>query len=342
MRVASWLPWLLPLVTTTATLVLGHVACGGNVDAPAAATSSDAAAPDVAIDAIDDRPSPTKPTDCFADLTGPVPGPNYDRFAPKMGRHCAGTQAQSIRGVEKLVFLGDSITQGTPPTASNQIYRARVEAGVRARFGDVEVKNCARWGARMADLANDPKSGQKGQLETCFAAAVEPKRTLVVMTLGGNDVHAWSGDNLTPAEGQAVADEAAGQLRSALDWLKDKARFPNGSFVIFGNVYEYTDTTGDLSSCPAANLTGNGGVFKAGEPIVSHFEEELVRHAVETGSDVLFLLENFCGHGYHRDDPALQCYRGPGAELWFDFTCIHPTPKGHEKIAEYVLNVVDG
>ena len=42
------------------------------------------------------------------------------------------------------------------------------------------------------------------------------------------------------------------------------------------------------------------------------------------------VLETFCGHGFHKDDPASQCYRGANTPLWFDpFTCIHPNTTGH-------------
>ena len=70
------------------------------------------------------------------------------------------------------------------------------------------------------------------------------------------------------------------------------------------------------------------------------FNEELVKLAVETQTDIIFLLERFCGHGYHHDDPKNECYKGPKARRWFDLTCIHPNPTGHEAIAEMVMAVV--
>jgi hypothetical protein len=49
---------------------------------------------------------------------------------------------------------------------------------------------------------------------------------------------------------------------------------------------------------------------------------------------MIFLLENFCGHGFFAGQPGNECYRGPGAETWFDFTCIHPNPTGHAAMAD--------
>ena len=68
--------------------------------------------------------------------------------------------------------------------------------------------------------------------------------------------------------------------------------------------------------------------------------EEFMSISVDNDTDMLFLLENFCGHGYNRDDPGGRCYRGPDAELWFDLTCIHPNPTGHQVIADMFMSVI--
>jgi lysophospholipase L1-like esterase len=64
--------------------------------------------------------------------------------------------------------------------------------------------------------------------------------------------------------------------------------------------------------------------------------------AAETSTDMLFMNENFCGHGFAKDDTSGPCHRGAGAELWFDPTCIHPNAEGHAAIARMFLEVVDG
>ena len=78
-----------------------------------------------------------------------------------------------------------------------------------------------------------------------------------------------------------------------------------------------------------------------GAPAVIHFHERYMQLAVDRGVDLIFLLEHFCGHGFHNEDPESQCYRGPHTERWFDFTCIHPNPAGHRIIAEMFKAVVD-
>jgi len=283
-------------------------------------------------------PAPLTAAECFKDLTGPLPSPDYDQFKPTIAKSCAGTHHQDITGVQKVVFLGDSVTVGTPPTAPGDFYRVRLEAKLRQKFGAaIEVASCANWGARTNDLL----AGDK-QIEACFPTGIETKKTLVVMTNGGNDIHGWARDKRSTADAIAAADAALLHLKTSVEWLKSPVHFPNGSFVVFANVYEFTDTSGDLSSCPAATLAGMSGSWPDGKPALVHFEEGFMKVAVQTKTDMMFLFEHFCGHGFKRNDASLQCYRGAGAQLWFDLTCIHPTPQGHEQIALQFEKVIDG
>jgi len=56
---------------------------------------------------------------------------------------------------------------------------------------------------------------------------------------------------------------------------------------------------------------------------------------------MVFMLEGLCGHSFRRDDPEGPCDRGPGAEAWFDLTCIHPSPEGHHALADMFTAVVE-
>lgn len=305
-------------------------------DAPPTTGSPPVTPPTGAPPATPPAPKAKTATECFKALTGPVAGPDYDQFKPKVGDHCAGTAHQAITGVEKVVFLGDSVTVGTPPTLPQDFYRSVLTRELQKKFGQgLEIKSCAEWGAR-----NDDFIGGKDELAACFPGATENKKTLVVMTMGGNDIASWAKDKLTTAQATAAADTSAALLRGAIDWLKAPGRFVNGVYVVFANVYEYTDTSGDMASCPTATLAGMSGSWPQGKPAVVHFQEQYMKIAVETQTDMAFMLERFCGHGYKRKDASLQCYRGPGAELWFDATCIHPTPKGHAQIADMFLDVI--
>jgi lysophospholipase L1-like esterase len=305
---------------------------------------------------------------CFAEVWDPtLPGPDYMRFDPVLASHCYGTNHQDITGVERVVFLGDSITVGSPPTLASQFYRVLLAHMLAERFGltppsflweQLDIINgqtlvrssgdfwsCAKWGARTDDLMRD-----NTQVVDCFPEEERSKRTLVVMTIGGNDIAALTkdlGEGVPIDEVRANTEEFVQLFRETVQWFtEDPARFPAGVFVIFSNMYEFTDATGDISACPAADL---GGFTPVTDPVahaaleedVIWANEQYMSIAVETGTDMILPLEHFCGHGYRRDDPEGRCYRGPGAELWFDLTCYHPNPTGHAKLAEMFMAVVD-
>src|SRR5262249_10080285 len=162
---------------------------------------------------------------------------------------------------------------GTPPTLPWGVYRAELALRLATRFalrppsllwqtpnpltGETmeqssgDFASCAKWGARTGDLGGD---GQ--QIANCFPEEERTKRTLVVMTVGGNDVAALTQDGAHSPYGESRAQVEAfvESLRGAVKWLKDPGNMPGGAYVVFANMYEFTDATGDVGSCPAATL----------------------------------------------------------------------------------------
>lgn len=301
--------------------------------------------------------------DCYADaFVNPLgDGPDYDQFDPVVGSHCLGTNHQDITGVERVVFLGDSVTVGTPPTGNGDIYRSKLAHALANKFGlsgpsflwetvdlvngrslvqeDGDFASCSKWGARTDDLV--------GQMNSCFPSNKLGERTLVVMTMGGNDLSSLTQDSIDGVSNQelwASTEAFVALQREAVEWLTEDGRFPNGVFVVFANFFEFTDGTGEVESCEVSGLAGFD------EPVPSPQElaemviwanEQYAKIAVDTGTDMLFLLEEFCGHGFNSDNPAAPCYRGPGTARWFDLTCIHPNPTGHQHITDMFMAVVD-
>jgi hypothetical protein len=104
--------------------------------------------------------------------------------------HCKGTNHQSIQGIKKVVFLGDSITVGTPPTNVDPaaVYRAILAKKLATLLGVTppgplwgaadpfsgtalpkesgDFVSCAKWGARTDDLMQDST-----QVEDCIPVA---------------------------------------------------------------------------------------------------------------------------------------------------------------------------
>lgn len=287
-------------------------------------------------------------------------GFNYDQFAPVIGSHCKGTNHQEITDIERVVFLGDSITVGTPPTLAQDYYRAQLADALVERFGleppsglwkqvnlldgvalqqeSGDFASCSKWGARTDDFMQD-----NDQIVDCLPEDTWDERTLVVITMGGNDLAAIVQDGAegkSPDECIADALAAVDLMREAVEYIADPEKFPNGVFVTFANVYEFTDGTADVSSCAAAGLEPWANP-EAMIEMVRAVNEAYLEIAVDTQTDMIFLLENFCGHGYRADDPAGPCYRGPDQDNYFDLTCIHPTPKGHGVITDLFTAVID-
>jgi lysophospholipase L1-like esterase len=273
---------------------------------------------------------------CLADKYAEPLVANYDYYSPIINSTCSGTNHQTIENPEKLVFLGDSITVGTPPTPTGSTYRALLTAKAQDKWPSIEVASCAVNGATTDDFF----SGDN-QIPTCFPAP-EPKKTLIVITMGGNDLKniAQKKDSITVDEANTMVDTVIANMQEAVSWLKDPANFPNGSWVVFANVYEYTDLTGDLSSCPLAQLAaGLSGQWPQGMPVLIKSREGYMKIAVNNQADMIFLGETFCGHGYHYQDTLSPCY-APNSSLWFDVTCIHPTPEGHAELADLFWNTI--
>lgn len=343
---------------------------GAPIEPDVAPIDAAAPVPDAILDAPPEPvdaavPEPATAAGCFdglfdGELTS---GPDYDQYGPIVGSHCAGTDHQRIEGIERVVFVGDSVTVGTPPNDPAVYFRNRLADRLADRFGltppdglwrnvdlingrglvqeSGDFANCGRYGARTDDLLRD------GDL---MSACVPPDRrhlrTLFVMTIGGNDVSSITQDGIegVPAEELwAETEEFVGLLRDAMRWVRAPDRFPNGVFVVFANMFEFTDGTGDVTACPAAGLAGFGAEWD--DPtlladMVVWANEQYMSIAVEYGVDMIFMLEAFCGHGFNFDDPTAPCYRGPDAELWFDLTCIHPNDPGHAAITDLFEAVV--
>jgi hypothetical protein len=294
--------------------------------------------------------------------------PDYDQFGPVIGSHCVGTNHQEIAGIERVVFLGDSITVGSRPTLPQQHYRSVLADLLRDQYGvdfadpiseflwkaadpfsgqaaqitSGDFSSCARWGARNDDL---PLS-VGNQIADCFPEESRALRTLVVVTSGGNDVSSLAQDAIAGVPMDELWASVEGFValeREAVEWITAPGQFPNGVFVVFANIYEFTDGTADVMSCDVSGLAGfDQPVPNPAEltEMILWANEQYMSIAVDTQTDMLFLLETFCGHGFGNDDPTSPCYRGPGTPRWFDLTCIHPNPEGHGVIANNFMSIV--
>ena len=342
----------------------GSGAAGAGGSAGSAGTDGGAGAAGADAGPADAGPDAGKLTAaaCFAKqfVNASTLGPDYDQFNPVIGSHCNGTNHQNIQGIQRVVFLGDSVTVGTPPTNINPgaVYRAILSKALASKFGlkapgfgwggadpfsgtafpkeSGDFISCSKWGARTDDLMKDGS-----QVVDCIPQDKRNLKHLVIITMGGNDIAAITKDgggqspSKTIPELWQMTQDFVKYMRETVEWLKNPANVPGGVDVVFANMYEFTDGTGVTNSCVAASL---GGIepwkdLKPLSDMVIWANEQYMKIAVDTQTDMVFSLEAFCGHGYKRDDPTGPCYRGPNQPLWFDITCIHPSNAGHVALA---------
>lgn len=304
------------------------------------------------------------PQICVDDeLVNQPPLPDYTTTGAVLGSHCLGTDHQDVTGVERIVFLGDSLTVGTPPTLAKNTYRAKLAdtlatlwglpapglawripnplTGQSSKLEDGPFASCAQWGARARDILGE----QVGQ---CFSGDDFDRRTLVVMTVGGNDVQdatKMALDGAPPEVVTARVDEMTADMDAAVRWLVEPGRFSAGVFVVFANLYEFTDRTGLFDGCDVSGLVGFDAPLPAPDEVFALLDQanlSLMTLAAETETDLVLSMEIFCGHGVQAENPAAPCYRGPGTARWFDLTCIHPNRDGHEALASSFAQVVAG
>jgi hypothetical protein len=215
---------------------------------------------------------------------------------------------------------------------------AERRGGRGAESGDFAV--CAKWGARTDDLIEDHR-----QIEDCIPEGQRGRRHRVILTVGGNDIASITQDGTAGVALDALWLETqmfVARMREAAEWFRVEGRFPNGVYVVFANLYEFTDATGDITSCPGAAVAGYEPWDDpaAQRAMVVWANEHYLSIAVDTASDMVLMLEQFCGHGFHNEDPASMCYRGPGTPRWFDDTCTHPNPDGHAATAQLFDQVI--
>ena len=298
---------------------------------------------------------------CFPHIIEGFGNPYTDSEHYPIDPTCSGTSHQDFSGIDHVIFLGDSITVGTYPTPSVDFYRNRLAAQLAEHYGltppeeswqlvDYETdqsqvlrsgdfSSCARLGARTSELHD-----RSTQLQSCFTEDLWDQNLLVIMTMGGNDLSTITQDIIEGQPQESIwrlADRAVRNLDQGFAWLREP-RFTGRLQLVFSNLYEFTDGTGDAAACPMAEIFDlNVDVDDPFlEEIIIWLESQYFELAKRYDFDMLFMQENFCGHGFHNDNPDGRCYLGPNTERWFDNTCLHPNPTGHAKIAELFWNVI--
>lgn len=277
-------------------------ACG---DKPTDETADDTTAE------VSDDPWATAPAESGLNSYAPA---NYKAAAPK-----------------RIIFLGDSITEGQGATrdalAYTQLLMANAdsqwpgfeEADLEAAWDEApEVIDVSMGGATTDTLFNNQLPQLEGELE--FPAAGE---TIVVFTIGGNDLQRAL---LPGSNASSVANQALENFGDILGWLQNPSRFPDGVFIYATNVYEPTDGVGQTPGCFM------GIDFSDKMETFDNFNADLRALGESEGVAILDLRGHFLGHGFHADADTLDAYDAEDPTEWFASDCIHPNNRGHHEV----------
>ncbi len=228
----------------------------------------------------------------------------------------------------RLVYLGDSITAGAGASEGSLAYAALLvedtssqwsdyaDLDLQTRYGPLEVIDVSRGGATTSSLLTQ----QLPALDDLVGGSA-PGETLVVMTVGGNDVR-YALNPLESAE--AILDKVVRNIEEAV--LDVQRRFPDGAYIYLTNVYEPTDGVGQWGGCFW------GMDFSDRLPVLYAGEEDLYAMGERLGVAVIDLRGHFMGHGFHHRDTALEAHHPDDPTLWFAGDCIHPNDRGHHEI----------
>jgi len=272
------------------------------------------------------------------DDTGPTvtPDPDTNSYVPDGYRASAP---------ERVIFLGDSITAGVGASAGSLTYPSLLvnndedvwgdyaDTDLRGLFGDMEVVDVSVGGATTDSVLSE----QLPDLSSALGASVSGE-SLVVITVGGNDMQANMLQILTGGDGVAaqVIDGVVDNMNEFIDYFDDANRFPDGVFVYLSNVYEPTDSFGQVDQC----LFG----FDIG-PIMHNFDQanDAIRGVAEDrGIGMVDLRGHFMGHGWYNEDTELPWHHPEDPTRWFDDDCIHPNDRGHHELRRLFHAAIDG
>lgn len=237
--------------------------------------------------------------------------------------------------VDRIVFLGDSITAGYGIDNRANRYTSLLEQNndtrwaefigddLTARYGPVEVVDVSRSGAQTPDLT-------ERQIPDLEAQGPFPGPTAVFITIGGNDLV----NGLTaPGGPSSVPPRVEANIRAAVDELK--ALFPDGASILITNIYEPTDGEGQTNECFF------GLRVDAAEPALDDANGRTLALAQEQGFAWVDLRAHFKGHGFNHGRETIDAYDAADPTLWLQDDCIHPTARGHHEIRRLFLAALD-
>lgn len=246
--------------------------------------------------------------------------------------------------LERLVFMGDSITAGLGVSEDPLAYARLLERNddeAWPAFADADLQSVAP-SPEVVDVAV-PGATTTTVLEQQLLALTETAgassgETAVFVTVGGNDVQQAMFRVLIEGSGAEaeVADAVEANIGALVAALLDPALFPDGAFVYLANVYDPTHGTGLHPSC-------FGGLDVSFMASVLDDTNDRIRSVAEANGVAMIDLHGaFLGHGHWAEDPTAPFVDPSDPTVWFTSDCIHPNDRGHHELRLQFLAAATG
>jgi len=239
----------------------------------------------------------------------------------------------------RLIVVGDSISTGTGASMRSRAYYSVLNNNDDARWPMEMATDLTSHFAHAMEFVTVARGGattttaRSMQLPALRTALPPPAmgHSIVVMTLGGNDVQSAL---LTGNPTGPVLDSAIGNLRAIVQYLQDRANFPDGVSIYAMDVYDPSDGEGFIRGC-FFNLMLPEFVLA-----LEVWRTRYIALATEMGFAVIDGLGHFHGHGFHYDNRMNPYYNAADPTPWFN-DCIHPNDRGHHEIRRLFYEAID-
>jgi lysophospholipase L1-like esterase len=239
-------------------------------------------------------------------------------------------------GLRTYVSLGDSYATGLSPEGTGESF-----AQIVARQEGLNLVNFACNGATSADLLSQPACGPETEGRTQVDATVEALRTgdvgLITMVIGSNDLLEPCAVAENPAECAAgVAADTRTNIATALTRFREAA--PDVKIVGLS----YPDVF--LGAWVNPEFPNGEDVARTSVTLYEDFNSQVAAEYAKFGAKYVDITGKTGGYGALTEltqDPKYGQIPAAVAEVctityFCDHTDVHPTPAGHQAIADAV------
>ncbi|MCP2245504.1 SGNH/GDSL hydrolase family protein [Lentzea aerocolonigenes] len=239
-------------------------------------------------------------------------------------------------GLRTYVSLGDSYATGLSPEGTGESF-----AQIVARQEGLNLVNFACNGATSADLLSQPACGPETEGRTQVDATVEALRTgdvgLITMVIGSNDLLEPCAVAENPAECAAgVAADTRTNIATALTRFREAA--PDVKIVGLS----YPDVF--LGAWVNPEFPNGEDLARTSVTLYEDFNNQVAAEYAKFGAKYVDITGKTGGYGALTEltqDPKYGQIPSSVAEVctityFCDHTDVHPTPAGHQAIADAV------